>query len=115
MPRSHKFFNTKGVMILFIVALAAISSGCIRDIKVDCGNCGKCGSGSGSESGSDPNGGPGGCFPKSYVGVSVNGVACKSGSACRFPNNACDQAHPDAKCTTTITPAPGQVCACNCQ
>ena len=97
MTRLRKFFNAKGAMIVFIVAIAAISSGCIsHQINVDC----------------DSEGGAGGCWTKSAAGQTVNGQACQSGSVCRFPGNACDMAHPQAKCTNTIT---NGVCACPCQ
>lgn len=97
MTRSRKLFSTKGAMLAFIVAAAAITSGCITT-NVDCGS-------------GDPDG-AGGCWPKSSSGQVVNGQPCQSGSVCRFPNNACDMANPTAKCTNTIT---NGVCACKCQ
>lgn len=89
-------FSVKGAMLAFIVTAAATTTGCITT-NVECGAAAD---------------GSGGCWTKSYVGQSVNGQQCQSGSVCRFPNNACDMSNPNAKCTNIIS---GGVCACKCQ
>lgn len=86
----------RGAMLAIIISTSALLYGCITT-NVECGE-------------GPP--GAGGCWPKSYVGQTVNGQQCNSGSVCRFPGNACDMANPNAKCTNTITS--GGVCACSC-
>ena len=96
MTKYLKSFNANQVVLFFIVAVGAISSGCVTT-NVDCG-----------VEGSD---GAGGCWPKAYVGQSVDGQPCQSGTVCRKPNAPCDMAHPSAKCTNKINAG---VCECKC-
>lgn len=88
-------FPLKLAMAMIILAAAGTVSGCFTT-NVDCG---------------EGVGGAGGCWTKSYVGQSVNGQPCTSGSVCRFPGNACDMSNPNAKCTNSIS---NGVCSCPC-
>lgn len=98
----RNIFTAKGVMLAFILTVAAITTGCITT-NVDCGG------GTDGRSGPD---GASGCYTKSAVGQTVDGQTCQSGNVCRFKGTFCDVSNPSAKCTDTIT---NGVCACKCQ
>lgn len=101
MKKFHKSTTAAGQLLcalgIFVVALAL--QGCITN-QLTCGDA-------------DDTSGRGACTTKPFNGVQVNGVTCTGGVACQSNGANCTRTNPPKKCTT-VMPAGGTLCACDC-
>jgi len=102
MKKLYKSTTATGQLLcalgIFVVALAL--QGCIKT-NVTCGDA------DGSPDGR------GACAQQASSGEKVNGVTCTGGFVCTSNGANCTRTNPPKKCTT-VMPAGGTVCACDC-
>lgn len=101
MKKFYKSTTAAGQLLcalgIFVVAL--VLQGCITN-QLTCGDA-------------DDTSGRGACAQQAPTGQQVNGVTCTGGLVCTSNGANCSRSNPPKKCTT-VMPAGGTLCACDC-